>query len=95
MRRRGEVLCSRVLITSSGWTARVEIVPAERPAMVSTSAGEKRAWLLFISKGRGLDLSWWSVVEERTKIFAMTESKPFVNSLCRGFPSLQLSLCGR
>jgi hypothetical protein len=44
----GELLCKRVLITSRGWTARVDIVPAERPAMVSTSAGERRAWLLFI-----------------------------------------------
>jgi hypothetical protein len=29
----------------------VEIVPAERPAMVSTSAGERRAWLSVIREG--------------------------------------------
>jgi hypothetical protein len=36
------------VITSRGWTASVDMVPAERPAMVSTSAGERRAWLSFI-----------------------------------------------
>ena len=33
-------------------------MPAERPAIVSTSAGERRAWFSFISKGGGLVLSW-------------------------------------
>jgi hypothetical protein len=46
----GEVLWSRVLITSRGWTASVEHVPAARPAMVSTSAGERRAWLSFMKE---------------------------------------------
>jgi hypothetical protein len=56
---RGRVLLwRRVLITSRGWTARVEIVPAERPAILSTSAGERRAWFSFISMGGGLVLSW-------------------------------------
>ena len=45
-----KLLCNRVLITSRGWTTKVEIVPAERPAMVSTSAGERRAWSSLISK---------------------------------------------
>lgn len=53
-----EILWSLVLITSRGWTARVEIVPAERPAMVSTSAGERRAWFSFIRKKDGWRLSW-------------------------------------
>lgn len=42
-------LCRRVLITSRGWTARVEIVPAERPPRASISNGENRAWLSVIS----------------------------------------------
>ena len=46
--RREGILCKRVLLTSRGWTANVEIVPAERPAMVSTSAGERSAWLSVI-----------------------------------------------
>lgn len=41
---RANLLWRRVFITSRGWTASVDIVPAERPAMVSTSAGEMRAW---------------------------------------------------
>lgn len=44
----GGLLWRRVFTTSRGWTARVEIVPAERPAMVSTSAGERRAWFSVI-----------------------------------------------
>jgi len=36
----GEVLWRRVLITSRGCTARVDIVPAERPPMASMTAGE-------------------------------------------------------
>lgn len=86
------VLCKRVLITSRGWTAKVEIVPAERPAIVSTSAGERRAWFSFISKGDGLVLSWLSRLDEETKYLAMTKLKLFVNSFCRGFPTLQGSL---
>lgn len=43
-----EVLCKRVFTTSRGWTTRVDIVPAERPAMVSTSAGERRTWFSFM-----------------------------------------------
>ena len=42
-------------------------MPAERPAMVSTSAGERRAWFSFISNGGGLVLSWWGVVEGKGK----------------------------
>ena len=68
-RREEEVLWRRVLMTSRGWTARVEIVPAERPAMVSTSAEERRAWFSFISRELGSVLSWWSVAEEEQKFF--------------------------
>lgn len=50
-------LWRRVLITSSGWTASVAIVPAERPAIVSTSAGERRAWFSFIREVVRLMLS--------------------------------------
>jgi hypothetical protein len=38
------------------------MVPAERPAMVSTSAGERRAWLSFIWVV--LDLSCWIFIRE-------------------------------
>lgn len=51
----GELLCRRVLMTSKGWTVSVEIVPADRPAIVSTSAGERRAWFSFIREA--VDLS--------------------------------------
>lgn len=50
-------LWRRVLITSSGWTASVDTVPAERPAMVSTSAGERRAWFSFIREAEMLVFS--------------------------------------
>lgn len=49
-RRWGCLLCRRVFTTSNGCTASVEIVPAERPAMVSTSAGERRAWFSVIGE---------------------------------------------
>lgn len=32
----------------------MEIVPAERPAMVSTNAGENRAWLSVIRENAGV-----------------------------------------
>jgi hypothetical protein len=51
MKWRGEergVLCMRVLTISRGCTMRVAIVPAERPAMVSTRAGERPASLVFV-----------------------------------------------
>jgi len=51
-------LWRRVLITSSGWTARVVMVPAERPAIVSTSAGERRAWFSFICEIELLVFAW-------------------------------------
>jgi hypothetical protein len=34
-------------------------MPAERPAMVSTSAGEKRAWLSVMCETEVLMLTWW------------------------------------
>lgn len=49
-------LCNRVLITSRGCTAKVDIVPAERPAIVSTSAGEMRAWFSVIREDLCLSL---------------------------------------
>jgi hypothetical protein len=55
--RNRSLLCKRVLITSRGCTTKVEIVPAERPAIVSTSAGEMRAWLSVICKE--FLFSWW------------------------------------
>lgn len=39
--------CMRVLTMSRGWTTRVEMVPALRPAMDSTRAGEMPALLFW------------------------------------------------
>lgn len=56
------ILCRRVLTTSRGCTASVETVPAERPAMVSTSAGESRAWLSVIREYLVVvSFTFWSV----------------------------------
>ena len=43
----------RVLTMSSGCTARVAMVPAERPATVSTSAGERPAFLVSVIETPG------------------------------------------
>ena len=42
------VLCIRVLTISRGWTRSVAMEPADRPAMVSTRAGEKPSWFRVI-----------------------------------------------
>jgi len=39
--KRENLLCRRVLITSSGWTIRVVTRPAFSPAIVSTSDDER------------------------------------------------------
>ena len=85
MQRKEEVsslLCNRVLITSKGWTAKVDIVPAERPAMVSTSAGERRAWLSGM-RGEVVSCHDGGLLEVELKFFEITE-------LFCGLPEVEL-----